>query len=42
MKQRKKQIGGRYIARVRGAFGKLRLLRRDGALLCVRNAAASK
>ena len=27
MKQRKKQIGGRYLARVRGAFGKLRVLK---------------
>ena len=42
LKQRKKQIGGRYLARVRGAFGKLRILQRGGGLQCVRNAAAIK
>jgi hypothetical protein len=42
MKQRKKQIGGRYLAQVRGAFGKLRIPQRGGGLQCVRNAAAIK
>ena len=42
MKQRKKQIGGRYLARVRGAFGKLRVLKPGGGLQWARNAAALK
>lgn len=42
MKQRKKQIGGRYLARVRGAFEKLKIPHRGGDQLCVLNAAAIK
>ena len=42
MKQRKKQIGGRYLARVRGAFGKLRVPQRIEGLQCVQSAAAMK
>jgi hypothetical protein len=41
LKQRKKQIGGRYLARIRGAFGKFRVPK-HGGLQCVRNAGALK
>ncbi len=43
MRQRKKkQIGARYVAKVRGAFLKLRVPHRLADLRCVPNAAAVK
>jgi hypothetical protein len=42
MKQRKKQIGGRYLARIRGAFEKPKIPQRGGDRLCALNAAAIK
>lgn len=43
MRQRKKkQVGARYVAKVRGAFLKLRVPHRLGGVVCAPNAAVSK
>ncbi len=42
VKQRKKQIGARYVAKVRGAFFKIKIPLRQGELRCAQSAAAVK
>jgi hypothetical protein len=43
MKQRKKQIGARYVAKVRGAFHRVvKIPRSQGNLRCAQSAAAMK
>ncbi len=43
MKQRKKQIGARYVARVRGAFHRvIKIPRPKGNVRCVQSVAAMK